>query len=127
MHASPDGKYVVFESGAISGTCFKIKLLSLQGGGSRFAPPNPGNRRYLYRVFRRAPGAGKCRTAAVTLRGTALEFGVPVKLFDATFLNSNYAMSGDGQRCYGTVDGQEAGESVAACAKSRSKGSMKGL
>ena len=40
---------------------------------------------------------------SVSTRGSALELGTPVKLFDATFLNAYFAMTADGQRFFANM------------------------
>ena len=48
-------------------------------------------------------GKGHVLAVSVALRGSALELGTPVKLFDANFLNGYFAMSRDGQRFYANM------------------------
>ena len=108
---SPDGRWVAFGS-AESGQN-EIYVQSLPAGSGRWQVSNGGGTLARWRRDGREivyyDGKGHVLAAPVTPRGSALEFGIPVKLFDANFLNLYFAISSDGQRFYANMEAQQAG------------------
>jgi Tol biopolymer transport system component len=102
---SPDGRWLAYSS--LEGAQRELFVQSFPAGGGRWQVSNAGETVARWRHDGRElvyyDGKGHVLAVSVALRGSALELGTPVKLFDANFMNGYFAMSGDGQRFYANM------------------------
>jgi serine/threonine protein kinase/Tol biopolymer transport system component len=110
---SPDGRWFSYSS-AESGVR-QVYVESFPRGNGRWQVSNAGGtvsrwRRDGRELIYYDEAAHNVWSVAVTPRGSTLELGTPVKLFDVRFLNGYFAITHDAQRFYANVAQEVQGE-----------------